>query len=84
MNIPADQLSIRISELAAYKNKDVVIYSFGGSPEVFASANLLQQQGFQKIKVVTGGLFNLRWTAANTKGNAWLTSFVTDVPEVNR
>ena len=84
VNIPADQLSNRISELAAYRNKDVVIYSFGGSPEVFATANLLQQQGFQKIKVVTGGLFNLRWTAANTKGNAWLTNFVADVPEVNR
>jgi len=84
VNIPSDQLSNRVSELAAYKNKDVVIYSFGGSPEVFASANLLQQQGFQKIKVVTGGLFNLRWTAANTKGNAWLTNFVTDVPEENR
>jgi rhodanese-related sulfurtransferase len=84
VNIPSDQLSNRLSELAAYKNKDVVIYSFGGSPEVFASANVLQQQGFQKIKVVTGGLFNLRWTAANTKGNSWLTSFVTDVPEENR
>jgi len=84
INIPSDQLPNRLTELAAYKNREVVIYSFGGSPEVFASANLLQQQGFQKIKVVTGGLFNLRWTAANTKGNAWLTSFVTDVPEENR
>jgi len=84
VNIPSDQLSNRVNELTTYKNKDVVIYSFGSSPEVFAAANLLQQQGFQKIKVVIGGLFNLRWTAANTKGNAWLTSFVTDVPEVNR
>jgi len=84
INIPSDQLSNRINELSAYKNKEVAIYSFGSSPEVFAAANLLQQQGFQKIKVVIGGLFNLRWTAANTKGNAWLTSFVTDVPEVNR
>jgi len=84
VNIPADQLPNRFAELAAYKNKDVVIYSFGSSPEVFAAANLLQQQGFQKIKVVIGGMFNLRWTAANTKGNSWLTDFVTDVPEENR
>jgi rhodanese-related sulfurtransferase len=84
VNMPSDQLSNRINEFPDYKNKDVVIYSFGSSPEVFAAANLLQQQGFQKIKVIIGGLFNLRWTAANTKGNAWLTSFVTDVPEVNR
>ena len=83
MNIPSDQLSNRITEISGYKNKDVFIYSFGSSPEVFAAANLLQQQGFQKIKVVIGGLFNLRWTAANTKGNAWLRSFVTDVPEEN-
>ncbi len=84
VNIPSDQLSNRINELARYKNKEVIVYSFGSSPEVFAAANLLQQQGFQKIKVVIGGLFNLRWTAANTKGNSWLTSFVTDVPEENR
>ena len=84
VNIPGDQLQNRVNELAGFKNKDVVIYSFGSSPEVFSAANLLQQQGFQKIKVVIGGMFNLRWTAANTKGNAWLTSFVTDVPEENR
>lgn len=83
IHIPASEINNRLGELNEYKNKDIVIYSFGSSPEVFATANALQQQGFKKIKVMIGGLFNLRWTAANTKGNTNLKDFVTDVPEMN-
>jgi rhodanese-related sulfurtransferase len=83
IHIPASDISNRLSELSGYKNKEIVIYSFGSSPEVFATANTLLQEGFKKIKVMIGGLFNLRWTAANKKGQAYLKDFVTDVPEVN-
>jgi len=84
VNIPSDQLQERISELDAFKDKEIVIYSFGSSPDVFASANLLQQKGFRKVSVVMGGLFNLRWTAANTKGNEQLKSMVVDIPAENQ
>jgi rhodanese-related sulfurtransferase len=83
IHIPASDIGNRLSELADYKNKEIVIYSFGSSQEVFAAANTLQQQGFKKVKVMIGGLFNLRWTAANKKGQAYLKDFVTDVPEAN-
>ena len=84
LNIPSDQLAGRITELDAHKDKEIVIYSFGSSPDVFATANLLQEKGFKKVSVVMGGLFNLRWTAANTKGNEQLKSMVVDIPVENQ
>lgn len=82
-NIPVDDLDKRVGEIAGYKNKPVVVYSFGSSPEVFNAANYLKSQGFSNIKVIIGGLFNLRWTAANTKNNTALKELVVNVPDEN-
>lgn len=84
VNIPLNELESRFGEIEKFKQRDVVIYGFGSSPEAFDAANRLQQQGFASIRVIIGGLFNLRWTAANTKGNSYLTTLVTNVPEENR
>lgn len=84
VNIPLSEWNSRMGEIEKFKQRDVVIYSFSSSPEVFDAANRLRQQGFKSIKVIIGGLFNLRWTAANTKGNSYLATLVTNIPEENR
>lgn len=83
INIPAGNINNRIAELQAYKNKDIIIYGFSGDTESFAAANTLSQSGFKKIIVLNNGLFNIRWTAANHKGQDYLKDMVTDVPEIN-
>jgi rhodanese-related sulfurtransferase len=66
-----------------YKNKEVIIYGFGGDNESYTTADTLIQQGFKKVKVLVDGLFGIRWTAANIKGQIYLKDLVTDVPEIN-
>lgn len=82
VNIPLSDLNSRVSELD--KNKEIVIYSLGGGNEAFDAAASLQKQGFNKIKVIYGGIFNLRWTAGNVKGESYLKDWVVDVPESNQ
>lgn len=84
INIPADDLKISIAGLGADKAKEIIIYSFGNGPELFAVAGGLQEEGFTNIKVLIGGIFNLRWTSGNVKGQSYLKELVTDVPEVNQ
>jgi rhodanese-related sulfurtransferase len=83
INIPVTDLATRMSEIEKYKNKEILIYGFGTQAECFKTANTLQQNGFSKIRILTGGLFNLRWTAANVKGYSELKDYVVDVPEIN-
>jgi rhodanese-related sulfurtransferase len=83
-NVPLAELQSRLSEIAAYKNKDIVVYAFGSSPESYSAAKLLASNGFSKVSVLTTGLFGVRWRAANIKGNADMMNWVVDVPEVNR
>jgi rhodanese-related sulfurtransferase len=83
INIPVSEIEGRIAELDKYKDKEIVIYSFGSSPEAFAAANILQKQGFKHIKLLMGGIFSIRWTAGNVKGQAYLKDLVVDVPESN-
>jgi len=84
INIPSADIASRLAELEMYKNKEVVIYGFGGDSEAYANAEILIQQGFKKVKVLVDGLFGIRWTAANIKDQAYLKDLVTDVPEINR
>jgi rhodanese-related sulfurtransferase len=83
VNIPAAELGNRLAELNAYKNKDIIIYTFNNNPETFASAKLLADNGFTKVHFLTGGLWSLRAKAANQKGLAYLNKWVIDVPEDN-
>jgi rhodanese-related sulfurtransferase len=83
INIPVTEINNRKTELEPYRNKEIVVYGFSGDSESFAAANTLFQMGFKKIIVLNSGLFNIRWTAANHKGQDYLKSLVTDVPEIN-
>jgi rhodanese-related sulfurtransferase len=82
INIPADQLATRFQELD--KNKDIVIYGFSSGAEVFRAAALLTKNNFSKLHLLAGGIFNVRWSAGNVKGESYLKDFVVDVPEVNQ
>lgn len=83
VNIPKAELSSRLGELSAYKNKDIVLYTFGNNPDAFESAKILADNGFTKVHMLTGGLWNIRAKAANLKGLTRLMKWVIDVPEDN-
>ena len=83
INIPSSNIKDRLSELQDKKDQEILLYGFSGSPDVFAAAQHLQEQGFRKLTVLMGGIFNLRWIAANRKGMFHLMNLVTDVPESN-
>ncbi len=83
VNIPATELSNKLGDLSAYKNKDIIVYTFGNNPEIFQSAKLLADNGFTKVHLLTGGLWAIRGKAANQKGLTRLMKWVIDVPADN-
>jgi rhodanese-related sulfurtransferase len=83
VNIPKAELSNRLGELSAYKNRDIILYTFGSNPDAFESARILADNGFTKVHMLTGGLWNIRAKAANQKGLARLMKWVIDVPADN-
>jgi rhodanese-related sulfurtransferase len=84
VNIPLTDLQGRISELETFKSKPVVVYAFAGGPEAFSAAEILSKNGFKDLRVLAGGLFNLRWTAANIPGMSQMSDWVVDVPAENK
>ncbi len=81
VNIPETELKNNYSQLS--KDAPVVIYHFGNSPESYRAAKFLADAGYKKVYVLTGGLFNLRWQAANLKGKTALKDWVINVPAEN-
>ena len=82
VNIPLADISNRYIELD--KSKEVLIYAFGSGKESFEAANALQKLGFKRVTVIYGGIFNMRWTAGNVKGQSYLKDLVVDIPEANQ
>ncbi|MEP7323542.1 MAG: rhodanese-like domain-containing protein [Saprospiraceae bacterium] len=83
INIPEGELSSRLNELEKYKSSEVIVYGLSSAPEAFGAAKYLANQGFKSVKVLTGGIWDLRWKAANNKGLSRMMSWVVDVPEDN-
>jgi rhodanese-related sulfurtransferase len=83
MSIPFESLSSRINELGNNKAQPIIIYAFSGQPEIYNAAKLLTDQGFTNVNVLLGGVFNLRWRAANLKGKEHLKDWVVDIPAEN-
>lgn len=84
INIPSADLPARIGEIEKYKTSPVVVYAFSGSPEAYSAANTLTKNGFLDVKVLAGGLFNIRWTGSNIEGMSYLHNLVEAVPEENK
>lgn len=59
INIPHDQLGSRHQEIAAYKNKDIVLYCRSGR-RVGVAADILQAAGFSKLLHLAGDMGNWR------------------------
>ncbi|MGH7249954.1 MAG: rhodanese-like domain-containing protein, partial [Minisyncoccia bacterium] len=73
VNIPADHLNDHLKDMAASKNKPVVIYSFGGNnDDAYNSARLLVNNGFTNVYVLKDGIFDFRWRAHNVKNKTYL------------
>lgn len=84
LNLPAADLPDRIPTLQLKKTEPVVVYGFANGPEVFRAAQALTDAGYKNVSVMMGGLFNLRWRAANMKGYEHLGSWVVNVPPANQ
>ena len=82
INVPAADLQNRIGDISAFKNKPVIVYALSSSDSYAAAAKLIDL-GFTNVNVLSGGIFNLRWRAANIKGKSALKDWVTDVPAEN-
>jgi phage shock protein E len=61
INIPVDQVANRLSELAAAKNKDVVLYCRSGK-RAGQAAEVLKSNGFNKLLHMEGDM--PKWEAA--------------------
>ncbi|MFL5789033.1 MAG: rhodanese-like domain-containing protein [Flavisolibacter sp.] len=83
INIPFSDLKTDPSQLNVAKNAPIILYAFSTQPEIFSAAELLASSGYTNINVLMGGLFNLRWRAANIKGRDYLNQWVVNVPELN-
>lgn len=82
INIPYTELENKMNELQ--KDRPIVLYAFSGQPEPFKTAKILCERGFKEVYVLVGGIWNLRWRAANIKGKSLLSELVVNVPEENQ
>jgi rhodanese-related sulfurtransferase len=82
VNIPGSELESRLGELD--KKKEIVVYGFSSGTEVYRAAALLKEKGFQNVRLLVGGIFNLRWSSGNVKGQETLRDLVVNVPEINQ
>ena len=83
ISVPYSTLMSQANKLAAYKDKPVFVYGFSNQLEAFTSAKLLSENGFSNVHVLIGGIWNLRWRAANIKGKTQLDKWVENVPVEN-
>ena len=83
ISIPFVSFAERMKELDGHKNKPVFLYHFSNQPEVFKAAKMLTENGFLKVNVLMGGIWNLNWRAANIKNKKELNKWVENIPEEN-
>lgn len=83
VNIPYADWDKQITSVVGDKEKPVVVYAMSNTPEIFEAAKKLSAQGYKNVNVLLGGLFNLRWRAANLKGHSHLNDWVVNVPADN-
>jgi rhodanese-related sulfurtransferase len=83
VNIPFDEWEKQFASLPADKEKPIVVYAMSSQSEVFETAKKLSAQGYRNVNVLMGGLFNLRWRAANVRGLEHLKDWVVNVPPDN-
>ncbi|GAC1591945.1 MAG: hypothetical protein NVS3B19_13260 [Ginsengibacter sp.] len=80
VNVPFEDLSYQLPAYSQYKKKPVLVYGFSGDKNSYSAAKMLTDNGFTNVYLLGRGLFDIRWTAHNIKGNSSLAELVTDVP----
>lgn len=83
INIPGADFAGRWKELDAYKKNPVVLYHFSSHKDAFLAAKTLTENGFANVYVFMGGIWNLRWRAANIKGKDHLNKWLENIPPEN-
>lgn len=83
VNLPFADWGKPSAPLPSDKEKPLVVYSFGTTPETFEAAQKLSAGGYKNVSVLLGGLFSIRWRAANIKGLGYLKDWVVNVPPDN-
>lgn len=83
-NVPFTDWDKQATSLPPDKEKPVVVYAMSSQNEVFEAAKKLSAQGYKDVNVLLGGLFTLRWRAANIKGQEYLKDWVVNVPPDNQ
>jgi rhodanese-related sulfurtransferase len=76
VNIPVNELKDRLTDIPGDKNKPIIVYAFSGGPESYQAAKILREAGYSDVTVLMGGIFSMRWTAANDKSQAGLGKWV--------
>lgn len=84
INIPFSSLNDDITALPVDKETPLVVYSMSTTNEIFDFAKKLMFQGYKNVNILLGGLFNIRWRAANLKGHEHLKEWVVNVPPDNQ
>jgi rhodanese-related sulfurtransferase len=82
INIPVADLPQKLSAIPSSKKDPIILYSFSRG-DVNNAAASLAANGYTNVHILSGGLFNLRWRAANIKGKEQLKDWVVDVPAEN-
>jgi rhodanese-related sulfurtransferase len=80
VNIPFSQVKDLMSKTSFSRDRPVLLYNFASQPETFKTARMLYDMGFRRVAVLSGGIFGIRWQAANIKGRSGLNHWVTDIP----
>jgi rhodanese-related sulfurtransferase len=83
VNMPVAELKKQAASLPYSKTEQIVLYTFGTSNDIFEAAKALSINGYKNVNVLHGGIFNLRWKAANLKGREGLKEWVENVPPEN-
>jgi len=80
VNVPAEGFEQHVDEFQPDKYKDILVYGFSSSADAFAAARTLVANGYGKVNVLVGGIWDVRWKAANEKQEAHLKKWVVDDP----
>jgi rhodanese-related sulfurtransferase len=83
VNIPFSDMINNSTLLPTSKSTPIVVYGFNSDNNIFSAARLLKDQGYEKVYVLQGGIWSLRWASHNLKGKMYLNDLVQNVPPEN-
>jgi len=83
-SIPYENFESGISETVPDKNTPLVLYTFSNQGDVYEAARKLVNKGYGSVHILYGGIWNIRWSAYNRKGDTYLKDWVVGIPPENQ